>query len=179
MGASFSQACPLRSSRISSSRRPIRTELTCQFPLRLHRRRLAAAPCTAPAANQPEPSAAEPQSTPAVPPPLIGAPISPIQRLEESLLWEKLDELAAQIKDEQWITIKEAVVGAVVLASAGYVLLNGRGLLLLMSLLSARPIWKRFDPMEVLFAWEEEKKRRPPIESESEEEETLQSLVVT
>ena len=49
-----------------------------------------------------------------------------------------------------------------VLVSAGYIALSGRLSLWLLSLLTARPlIWKGFDPVEVLFAWEEEKRRRP------------------
>jgi hypothetical protein len=44
--------------------------------------------------------------------------------------------------------------------------------------LTARPMfWKGFDPVEVLFAWENEKKQRAGAKGKAEEEETLQSIV--
>jgi hypothetical protein len=67
-----------------------------------------------------------------------------------------------------------------VAVSVGYVFLSSRGGSFLISALTARPLWKQFDPLEVLFAWEMEKDRRRargvPLEDE-EDQETLQSLV--
>jgi len=95
-------------------------------------------------------------------------------------LWEELETLAKQVDNRDWDKIKDAAVLTTILASAGYVLLNGRGLTLIVSLLTSRPLWKRFDPLEILFVWEEEKKRRKKLglKDADEEEETLQTLVV-
>jgi hypothetical protein len=71
--------------------------------------------------------------------------------------------------------LDEAGVAAVtgVLATAGYVLFNTRAGSWLLSLLTAKALWKDFDPIEVLFAWEKEQ-----LDSEEEDrEETLLSLV--
>jgi hypothetical protein len=69
---------------------------------------------------------------------------------------------------------EDSVVMAGVLATSGYLLLNSRVGLWLLSLLTSAPAWKQFDPMEVLFAWEEEQKRRG---EQPEDEESLVSLV--
>jgi hypothetical protein len=61
-----------------------------------------------------------------------------------------------------------------VLASAGYVLLNTRTGLWLLSLLTAKPLWRQFDPLEILYAWEQEGGGRA---KEEEDGETLVSLV--
>jgi hypothetical protein len=64
------------------------------------------------------------------------------------------------------------VLGATgLVATAGYVLLNTRAASWLLSLLSARPVWKQFDPLEVIYAWEEEEKEQ------GAGEESLLSLV--
>ena len=55
-------------------------------------------------------------------------------------------------------------------ATSGYVLLNTRAGYWLLSLLTSRPLWKEFDPLEVLFDLENEGGSRG-------NEETLQSLV--
>jgi hypothetical protein len=57
-------------------------------------------------------------------------------------------------------------------ATAGYVLLNTRAGSWLLGVLAARPLWRQFDPLEVLFAWEEEQDGRG-----DDEEEALLSLV--
>jgi hypothetical protein len=63
------------------------------------------------------------------------------------------------------------LLGTGVLASSGYVMLNTRAGLWLLSLLMARPAWKQFDPLEVLYAWEQDEKER------EEDGETLLTLV--
>jgi hypothetical protein len=85
-----------------------------------------------------------------------------------------------------------AVVGASVVASTGYVFLNSRVIYWLISALSTRPLWTGFDPLEVIFAWEEEQeeqerrkarrphfrpRRRPDAGDGEGEGESLQSLV--
>src|SRR5262249_19370718 len=68
-------------------------------------------------------------------------------------------------------------------ASAGYVLLSSRGSSFLLSAPTARPPWRQFAPMGVLFAWELANDRRRPLglsaeeEEEEEDREPLQSLV--
>jgi hypothetical protein len=64
-----------------------------------------------------------------------------------------------------------ALTGAI--AGAGYVLLNTRATAWLLSLLAARPLWRGFDPLEILFAWEKKGRR----EGDNAEDETLLSLV--
>jgi hypothetical protein len=64
------------------------------------------------------------------------------------------------------------------LLAAGYVILANRASLWLLGLLTGQPLlWKRLDPMEVLFAWDREKGLRPGGEHDPPAEETLQSLV--
>jgi hypothetical protein len=49
------------------------------------------------------------------------------------------------------------VVGTGVVATAGYVLLSPRlAYWLLSALLARRTVWKPFDPLEVVYAWERE-----------------------
>src|SRR5450432_4600265 len=45
------------------------------------------------------------------------------------------------------------VIGTGVIAASGYVLLNSRLGLWLLGLLTSQPLWKQFDPLEVLYAW--------------------------
>jgi hypothetical protein len=66
------------------------------------------------------------------------------------------------------------LVGTGVLAGSGYVLLNSRVGLWLLGLLTARPLWKQFDPLEVLYAWDDDGRN---IARDAEDEETLMSLV--
>ena len=51
------------------------------------------------------------------------------------------------------------LIGTGILAGSGYVLLNSRLGLWLLGLLTARPFWKQFDPLEVLYAWEDDRNR--------------------
>ena len=128
----------------------------------------------------------EQPTKPSVPLPASGAPAdsnlprpSGRRPVDSALLWKSLDKLADDVgHDKSWSHLVDATVVMTVLASAGYILLNGRGATFLLSLLSARPLWHRFDPLEVLFAWEEEKTRRRKTDAcPGDESETLQSLV--
>jgi streptogramin lyase len=65
-----------------------------------------------------------------------------------------------------------AVVGTGLVASTGYVLLNTRAGLWLLSALTAKPLWREFDPLEVLYAWE-----RDENGTDREDGETLLGLV--
>ena len=65
-----------------------------------------------------------------------------------------------------------ALAGTGLLASTGYVLLNTRAGIWLLSVLTAKPLWREFDPLEVLYAWEKKENG-----AENEGGETLLSLV--
>jgi VCBS repeat-containing protein len=65
-------------------------------------------------------------------------------------------------------TQTNTLIGTGLLAGAGFVLLNPRVGSLLLSMMTAKPTWRQFDPLEILFAWEKE---------QEEEEETLLTLV--
>ena len=125
----------------------------------------------------PPPRPPAPAPSPVVPPPDIR--LSSRQRLAANdQFWNNLDKLRDEVGGKKWAKLREATFVTTVLASAGYILLNGRGAVFLLSLLSSRPLWHRFDPLEILFAWEDEKKRRRKAAGESgDERETLQSLV--
>jgi len=60
-------------------------------------------------------------------------------------------------------------------ATAGYVLFNTRAGLWLLSVLATRPLWKQFDPLEILYSWEKRAVYQP--QDEGDEEESLASLV--
>jgi hypothetical protein len=54
-------------------------------------------------------------------------------------------------------TVTGTVVGTGVVATAGYVLLSPRlAYWVLSALLARRTVWKPFDPLEVVYAWEKE-----------------------
>jgi hypothetical protein len=57
--------------------------------------------------------------------------------------------------------VVRTMIGVSAVASTGYVLLNSRIAYWLLSILSSRPIWKGFDPLEVIYAWEEEQEEEP------------------
>ena len=63
--------------------------------------------------------------------------------------------------------------------TVGYVLLNSRAGMWLLSLLTTTPLWKQFDPLEILQEWKKGKTRVKGSESKGKDgdEETLQSLV--
>jgi len=57
----------------------------------------------------------------------------------------------------------EALFATGAVATAGYVLISSRAGLWVIAALTARPLWKQFDPIEILFAWERVKKLRGPV----------------
>jgi hypothetical protein len=90
------------------------------------------------------------------------------------LLWKELDDLDQEVASGAVGETFQQVFGATLVAYVGYVLLNSRGGLWLVSLLMARPLWKEYDPLQVLLAWEDEKQSSGDRE---EDDETLQSMV--
>jgi hypothetical protein len=69
---------------------------------------------------------------------------------------------------------EKVLVATGIAAAAGYALLNTRAGLWLLSALAARPLWKQFDPLEVLYDWDGSCGHPP---EQQDEEESLASLV--
>ena len=91
-----------------------------------------------------------------------------------SYLWGLLDDFDKQVtsgKTEQQIA---EVLGTGVAAYVGYVLLNSRGGYVLLSLLTAKPLWAQVDPLAILLDWERDQKRKT---RSLDDEETLQPLI--
>jgi hypothetical protein len=65
------------------------------------------------------------------------------------------------------------ILGTGIIATSGYLFLNSRLGLWLLGLLTSQPLWKQFDPLDVLYAWDEEEERV----QDDQEEETLLSLL--
>src|SRR5205823_6630898 len=66
------------------------------------------------------------------------------------------------------IAVTEAAVVTGVGLTAGYVLLNTRAVYWFLSALLARPaVWRRFDPIDVILAWENDPDDRPGTDDES------------
>ena len=116
---------------------------------------------------------------PAVQPAPFG-PSAPAVKQEPAfsmdLIQKDLDTFEQQGEAKAWPRAVEAVFATGV-ATAGYVLLSSRGAFWLLTALTARPLWKQFDPLEVLFAWENEQRQKRARGTGAEDEETLQSLV--
>jgi hypothetical protein len=109
----------------------------------------------------------------AVPPENSGdARIVPLQM---DLAWNAPEHEGEQIGTDQPLAQVGPVALTGLVAASGYVLLNTRAGYWVLSLLMSRPLWKQFDPMEVLFAWEKEGKGAK--QDRDEHEETLVSLV--
>jgi hypothetical protein len=83
-----------------------------------------------------------------------------------------LDAMTKEVRGEPDAgAIPDGLVAGAVL-TAGYVLLNTRAVYWLLSALLARPaVWRPFDPLEVITAWEREHG------ADAEDDESLQSMV--
>jgi len=162
---------------------------------------LASAPANAPGIPQPAPAPAASGSSPAPPvttapevrpapvalPPAITPPVgSPLPVVSAPLpvkelaptdpVFDALDRVADDLRGEvEDRALTDAVVTTGVVATAGYVLLNTRAALWFLSALLARPaVWRRFDPLDVIYAWERDRATTAPS---SEEDDSLQSMV--
>jgi hypothetical protein len=118
-------------------------------------------------AGPPDATAARPEETAEVPPGAAAAEGLPPLVLREAR--EEPTTVPAPAGMSREVT---AVVGTGLLASTGYLLLNTRAGLWLLGLFMAKPLWKEFDPLEVLYAWEREEMARG-----TEDGETLLTLV--
>jgi hypothetical protein len=104
-----------------------------------------------------------------LPPPVIVAPlpadpdvpvVPPVPQLEpDNPVFGGLDDLTHEVGRGRGVTaVTGTVVGTGVVATAGYVLLSPRlAYWFLSALLARRTVWKPFDPLEVVYAWEREK----------------------
>jgi len=113
----------------------------------------------------------------AVPPPAVAAAVATeilVTHLREqttaqsTLLDDYLDPHTSNTGRTPVVT---AMFAATTVVSVSYLLIAGRVFSWMFTVLAARPMWARFDPLQILFAWEEEEKRR------REQEESLRSLV--
>jgi hypothetical protein len=95
-------------------------------------------------------------------------------RLPSNLLWNAFDRLSEELSSRDTQVEVDAMALTGLVATSGYVLLNTRAGYWLMSLLTSRPLWKQFDPLEVLADWETGDDARS---ASHEPEETLLSLV--
>jgi virginiamycin B lyase len=127
---------------------------------------------TAPTPNLPR---TEPSPPAAVAPARPSVSLRPVPVFHTEMLTKELDKMERQLTNHH-VKVIEAMFATGAVATAGYVLLSSRAGLWVIAALTARPLWKQFDPIEILFAWEREKKLRGGM-GPSEDEETLQSLV--
>lgn len=96
----------------------------------------------------------------AVPPVIPDLPVvPPIPQLQpDNPVFTGLDDLTKDVsKGKRADVVAGTVVGTGVVATAGYVLLSPRlAYWFLSALLARRTVWKPFDPLEVVFAWDKE-----------------------
>jgi hypothetical protein len=86
--------------------------------------------------------------------------VPPVPQLEpDNPVFGGLDDLTHEVGRGRGVTaVTGTVVGTGVVATAGYVLLSPRlAYWFLSALLARRTVWKPFDPLEVVYAWEREK----------------------
>jgi hypothetical protein len=139
--------------------------------------RVGAAPIHAGAGSEPDAVTAVAS---AVPLDLTAEPPEDVSPLAPDLTAGPLPVLASWEAPDQPVLVPaapglpqeaSALVGTGLLAGTGYVLLNTRAGVWLLSLLLAKPVWRELDPLEVLYAWEKEQERA------KEDGETLLTLV--
>lgn len=132
---------------------------------------------TAPEAR-PAPVTLPPTITPPVGPslPVVSAPLPVTELAPTDPVFDSLDRVADDLRGEvEDRALTDAVVTTGAVATAGYVLLNTRAVLWFLSALLARPaVWRRFDPLDVIYAWERDRSTTAPS---SEEDDSLQSMV--
>jgi hypothetical protein len=105
-------------------------------------------------------------------------PVEPAQspdpraaRVESSLSWVELDSVERPLSGSNPPGAMRPLAVTGLLATSGYLLLNTRIGYWLLGLLTSRPLWKEFDPLDLLFNLERE---YPDLDGN---ETTLQSLV--
>jgi hypothetical protein len=89
---------------------------------------------------------------------------------------ERLSEDINEGSNTKAVTDTLVVTGMV--ATAGYVFLNTRVVYWFLSALLARPaVWRRFDPLDVIYAWERDREGQTNGTPIPEDDESLQSIV--
>jgi hypothetical protein len=104
----------------------------------------------------------------------VGSPTSTVAEQADVVL-DILSETGERIPWTDGARETTALVGAGALATTGYVMLNTRLGVWLLSLLTSQPLWKQFDPLEVLYAWEEDAQEE--AKNNTDDDETLVTLV--
>ena len=130
------------------------------------------------------PDAASPAQPVLVPPPRVstddpaGANMAATPMaapIATEALVKGLDELDRQARSANGDpVVGEVMMASGAVASAGYVLLSPRlALWLVGALVARRAAWKPFDPLEIVYAWEDDKRKR----KQEAEDDSLQSMV--
>ena len=99
---------------------------------------------------------------PAVPVPDVMAIVPPVAALlADNPVFTGLNELTREVaKVGRVQTVTGTVVGTGMVATAGYVLLSPRlAFWFLSALLARRTVWKPFDPLEVVYAWDRDQEK--------------------
>ena len=145
------------------------------------------APVVDGAAAPPPPPSVTPQAAPAPPPPQA-APAAEAATAEAARaftpewsapIFQQLEQVAGDLTDDshEAAAVTTLAFGGAA-AAAGYVLLNTRAVLWFLSALLARPaVWRRFDPLDVIYAWELEGAGRPDHMADPGGDDSLQSIV--
>jgi hypothetical protein len=150
---------------------------------------LGEAPASAPKSAPPDTSAPPESSRPAPVAPLIipekSIPIAPpvaapepsAEAAAESVS-QGLEKVAGDVGgDLEERAATDAVVTTAAVATAGYVLLNTRAVYWFISALLARPaVWRRFDPIDVIYSWEQ-RDGLGSAPGPAPEDDSLQSMV--
>jgi hypothetical protein len=94
----------------------------------------------------------------------------------EDALDAELNELSAQVQVvKPGRVMTDVTIATGVVATAGYVFLTPKlAYWLLSALLARRTVWKPFDPLDVVFAWEQEQKNK---RADDGDDESLESLL--
>lgn len=142
---------------------------------------LKSAPPEAPPAAAPVP--ASPAVTGGIPDrPVTVAPVPspepPDADVAVESVREGLDRVSRDVEGEvEERAATDAAVTTVAVATAGYVLLNTRAVYWFISALLARPaVWRRFDPIDVIYSWEKGEGLGTAPEA-APDDESLQSMV--
>ncbi len=120
----------------------------------------------------PPPVMSERLSEPIAPPISTGIePTNPV--------FAELDRLSEEINEgSNTKAVTDTLVVTGMVATAGYVVLNTRVVYWFLSALLARPaVWRRFDPLDVIYAWERDREGLANGTPIPEDDESLQSLV--
>ena len=112
----------------------------------------------------------------------MGLPTNAAIPVDAAAVESVIEQFQHSVKEMQASVDEEAITNTLVVTSgiavAGSVLLNTRAVYWFLSALLARPaIWRRFDPLEVIYAWEREQTQPGKQPSFHDSQESLQSMV--